>query len=78
MDLYYLICNAHYDYVKKIIEKGNLNINDSINYTKETPLHVAIFFNKNKIAKFLIEKGANICVRNYNGLLLIHKNIITT
>lgn len=50
--------------VKKFVEYG-MDVNESKNGM--TPLMYAARYNNAEIAKFLIEKGANISAKDYNG-----------
>lgn len=50
--------------VKKFVEYG-MDVNESRNGM--TPLMYAARYNNAEIAKFLIEKGANILAKDYNG-----------
>lgn len=72
MDLYNSIRYGNINAVFEYLKNRELNINKSITISEDTPLHVAIFYNQNKIARLLIDNGANIKKRNCHGISPLH------
>ena len=53
--------------VKELVEKDSTLVNAK-NARSQTPLHFAAFYNYEEIARYLIERGADINAQDYNSL----------
>ena len=71
--LHFACKNGKYEYVISLVEAG-ANINNSKNSLKMSPLIITLESaskeNRFKIAKYLIEKGADLCVETYGDTAL--------
>merc|ERR1712038_1131234 len=60
------VIDGHLNVVKYLISQHNVNI-DSQENDGSTPLILAAYFNRPKVARFLFEKGANNSIKDNDG-----------
>jgi ankyrin repeat protein len=66
--------NGKFNKVERLIQTGaDPNTQDKHG---KTPLYYAVYFNRETIVKYLIEKGANVNLRSFDGASLLHVAII--
>ncbi|MDT0642803.1 ankyrin repeat domain-containing protein [Zunongwangia sp. F363] len=71
MDIHAAVMANNLEVVRQHIEAGsNLNVKD--NFSGSTPLNTAAVFGKTKIAKELIDAGADLSVKNNDGSTPLH------
>ena len=63
----YAVTYSNLHIVKKIIEKGNIDVNKITRRSKFTPLMAAVSYNKKDIVEYLLEKGANKSYQDQSG-----------
>lgn len=65
IDLLLYICTNNFDMLTKVINKDNINSVIDIE-NGNTPLHMAIIMNNNKIIRYLFELGGDLMIENNN------------
>jgi len=70
-DIHAAVISGDLETVKSLIE-GRADINQKEPFGGSTPLGTAITFGKNDIAKVLIDKGANLSLKNNDGSTPLH------
>lgn len=65
IDLLLYICTNNFDMLTRVINKDNINSVIDIE-NGNTPMHMAIIMNNNKIIRYLFELGGDLMIENNN------------